>query len=218
MGQLGYSFLSPRPGSKYRFALGLITASTMLCGTRHAIIFTAISILTMSAAFLWGAPWRWGQGHPGPSKAIRRTFLVGAASLLLLMESLANDLRSALGLFFGDDGILTGSASQFHSRVVEYPWANLQKAFEFEHWVLGYRTGTASLGTQYVASLLGQPPTAGAGRERIRHSPHRNGNPGAIALARLDRHDAVFSIGRSCASYARRSISPSHLRYSGTAF
>jgi hypothetical protein len=160
MGELGYILLSRRPGSKYSiFALGAITASTMLCGVRHAIIFTAISSLTMSAAFLWGAPWRWGQGHI-LSKAIRRTFLVGAASLLLLME-FSPAIFGANWAFFSETMDPNGSGSQFHSRVVEFPWVNLQKAFQFEHWVLGYGTGTASLGTQYVTSLLGQPRPAG---------------------------------------------------------
>jgi hypothetical protein len=159
MGQLGYAFLARRPGSKYTvIALGLITGSTMLCGTRHAIIFTAISMLTMSAAFMWGAPWRWGQGHR-LSKAIRRTFLIGAASLLLLMV-FSPTIFGANWAFFSETMDPTGSASQFHSRVVEYPWANLQKAFLYEHWMFGYGTGTASLGTQYVASLLGQPPSS----------------------------------------------------------
>src|SRR5208282_4312828 len=58
MGQLGYSLLTRSPHTKYAIlALGLITGCTILSGVRHAIVFNAISALTMSAAFLWGAPW-----------------------------------------------------------------------------------------------------------------------------------------------------------------
>jgi hypothetical protein len=161
MGELGYVLLSRRPGAKYAIvALGTITASTMLCGTRHALIFTGISILTMSAAFLWGAPWHWGQGHR-LSKAIRRTFLIGAASLLLLME-FSPTILGAHWAFFSETMNPLSSASQFHGRVVEYPWVNLQKAFAHPDWILGDGTGTASIGTQYVARYLGVPPATGA--------------------------------------------------------
>ncbi len=164
MGQLGYSLLTRSPHTKYAIlALGLITGGTMLCGVRHAIIFNAISALTMSAAFLWGAPWRWGQGHR-LSKAIRRAFLVGAASLLLLME-FSPTILGAHWEFFSETMDPTSSVSQFHSRVVEYPWVNLQEAFAHPNWILGYGTGTASMGTQYVAKVLGAPPSASGGVE-----------------------------------------------------
>jgi len=164
MGELGYTFLSRRPGSKYAvLALGMVTACTMLCGTRHAIIFTAIGVLAMSAAFLWGAPWRWGQGHR-LSKAIRRTFLVGAVSLLLLME-FSPSIFGANWDFFSETMNPMDPTSQFHGRVVEYPWVNLMKAFENPNWVLGNGTGTASLGMQYVAKALGVPTSNAGGVE-----------------------------------------------------
>lgn len=164
MGALGYALLSRKAGARYSIlALGLITASTMLCGERHAIIFMAFSMLTMSAAFLWGAPWGWGQGHR-LSKAIRRAFLVGAASLLLLME-FSPTILGAHWAFFSETMDPTSSASEFHSRVVEYPWVNLEKAFAHPNWILGYGTGTASMGTQYVAKVLGAPPTTSGGVE-----------------------------------------------------
>ncbi|MGO9639750.1 MAG: hypothetical protein ACLP1Y_00385 [Candidatus Acidiferrales bacterium] len=164
MGELGYVFLSRRPGAKYAIlALGTITAGTMLCAIRHAIIFTAISILTMSAAFLWGAPWHWGQGHR-LSKAIRRTFLVGAASLLLLME-FSPAILGAHWAFLSETMDPTRTGSQFHSRVVEYPLDNLEKAFDHPDWILGYGTGTASMGSQYVARILGAPPSTSGGVE-----------------------------------------------------
>ena len=52
-------------------------------GYPDAVRFRVASALMMTAAFLWGAPWRWGQGHR-IVKALRRAFLIGAIGLILM--------------------------------------------------------------------------------------------------------------------------------------
>jgi hypothetical protein len=60
--------------------------------------------------------------------------------------------------FYSETLSPTSSASELRYRSWDYPIDNLKQAFEHERWFYGYGTGTASLGTEYVARLLGQPP------------------------------------------------------------
>src|ERR1039458_7339931 len=78
MGAQGYLVLSRRPGAKYGFiGIGVVTVAVMLTGTRTPFVFMVASALMMTSAFLWGAPWKWGQGHR-LVKALRRSFFIGA--------------------------------------------------------------------------------------------------------------------------------------------
>ena len=72
MGAQGYLLLSRKPGAKYGFwGIGVVTVAVMITGTRTPFVFVIGSGFVMTAAFLWGAPWRWGQGHR-MVKALRR--------------------------------------------------------------------------------------------------------------------------------------------------
>src|ERR1039458_5637871 len=84
MGAQGYLLLSRRPGAKYGFlGIGVVTVAVMITGTRAPFIFVVGSAFVMTAAFLWGAPWKWGQGHH-LVKALRRAFLIGGLGLILM--------------------------------------------------------------------------------------------------------------------------------------
>jgi hypothetical protein len=50
----------------------------------------------------------------------------------------------------------SSTASELSHRVWSYPIYNLMLAFTTPHWVMGYGTGTASLGAQYVARIFKQ--------------------------------------------------------------
>jgi hypothetical protein len=115
----------------------------------------AATALMMTAAILWGAPRRWGQGRRLVS-ALRYAF-VGAGLGLILLVQFSPKIFGANWAFFAETMSPTGSGSELEYRVLEYPLINLKLAFEHPDWLLGYGTGTDSLGGQYIAELLHAP-------------------------------------------------------------
>ena len=161
MGAQGYLLLGRRPGAKYGFlGIGVVTAAVMITGERTPFVFVLGSAVVMTAAFLWGAPWRWGQGHL-LVKALRRAFLIGAVGIILM----ATVFPAVFGdhwKFLSETLSFGGEGSQLENRSIDYPTMNLILAFQHERWIEGYGTGVTSLGMQYVARLLDQPtPTIG---------------------------------------------------------
>jgi len=113
----------------------------------------------MTAGFLWGAPWRWGQGHRLVT-ALRRGFLVSAIAEVLMAEVFPVALGGrwnylAETLSFGSQG------SELQERAWEYPTKNFMATFQFSCWFEGCGTGVSSLGTQYVARFFNVPPPEG---------------------------------------------------------
>jgi len=152
-----YLLLTERRRAIYGFlGVGIAIVAAMQAGSRGCILYTIMSALILSAGFLWGAPWRWGQGHR-LVKAVRRTCFVGAAGLFLMVELFPTSIGASWA-FYSETLSPTSSASELRYRSWDYPLAGLEQAFGHERWVYGYGTGTASLGTRYVARLLGQPP------------------------------------------------------------
>jgi hypothetical protein len=156
MGAQGYLLLSRRSGAKYGYlAIGVVTVAVMTTGTRTPFVFVLGSAFVMTGAFLWGAPWKWGQGHR-LVKALRRTLLVGGIGLILMAEVFPFVLGSNWA-FLSETLAYKGEGSELQSRSWDYPIRNLKLAFEHERWVAGYGTGVTSLGSQYVAKFLGEP-------------------------------------------------------------
>jgi len=159
MGAQGYLLLSRRPGAKYGFlGIGVVTVAVMLTGTRTPFVFVIASALMMTAAFLWGAPWRWGQGHR-MVKALRRAFLIGAVGLIL-MGIVFPTVLGGNWAFLSETLSWGGQGSELQSRGWTYPIRNLEMAFQHERWVEGYGTGMDSLGMQYVGRFLNEPMPA----------------------------------------------------------
>jgi hypothetical protein len=155
MGTAGYLLLHTRRRRTLGFvAIGAIGAATLLCGSRTAVMYVAASALALSAGFLWGAPWRWGQAHR-MIKAIRRAVIVGALGLAAVVLIFPQKTGSRIA-FYSETLMPSSSAYQLSFRAWDYPLQNLLYAFG-GHWIVGSGTGTASLGTQYVSALLGQP-------------------------------------------------------------
>ncbi len=156
MGAQGYLLLSRRSGAKYGFlAIGVVTVAVMTTGTRTPFVFVLGSAFVMTGAFLWGAPWKWGQGHR-LVKALRRAFLIGGIGLILMLEVFPVVLGSNWA-FLSETLAYKGEGSELQTRSWDYPIRNLQMAFEHERWVAGYGTGVTSLGSQYVAKFLDEP-------------------------------------------------------------
>jgi hypothetical protein len=88
---------------------------------------------------------------------VRRSLLVGAAGLFLMVQLFPTAIGANYA-FYAETLSPNSSASQLSFRAIDYPLGNLQKVFEHEKWPVGYGTGTASLGLQYVSRILGQNP------------------------------------------------------------
>ena len=161
MGAVGYSLLARRAGARYAFiGIGVVTVAILITGTRTPFVFTIASALMMTAAFLWGAPWKWGQGHR-LLKALRRAFFFGAVGLILMAEVFPLVLGDHWR-FLSETLSIGGQGSELQHRAYEYPMENLIKAFQYPRWVAGYGTGVTSLGLQYVARAFAVPyPTVG---------------------------------------------------------
>lgn len=156
LGAQGYLLLSRRPGAKYGYVgMGVITVAVMISGTRTPFVFVIASACVMTGAFLWGAPWRWGQGHR-MVKALRRGFLIGGIGLLLMVEAFPAVIGGNWA-FLTETLSIGGQGSELANRAWDYPIRNLTGAFGDPAWPTGHGTGVSSLGVQYVSRLLNQP-------------------------------------------------------------
>jgi hypothetical protein len=157
LGAQAYLLLTRRRRAAWGFlGVGIAGVAAMQSGSRGAIIYVTMSVLVLSAGFLWGAPWRWGQGRR-LVKAMRRALLVGAAGLFLMIQFFPRDIGASWA-FYSETLSPSSSASELQSRTWEYPLRNLLTALHHPRWLYGDGTGTASLGMQYVARVLGQAP------------------------------------------------------------
>jgi len=157
VGAQAYFLLTRHRRAAWGFlGVGVTIVAAMQSASRGTILYTLISVFVLSAGFLWGAPWRWGQGQR-LVKAIRRSLLVGAAGLFLMVQLFPTAIGANYA-FYSETLSPTSSASELQYRATDYPLANLGFVFDHDRWPYGYGTGTASLGLQYVAKLLGQPP------------------------------------------------------------
>jgi hypothetical protein len=157
LGAIGYLILSNSRDRKIVFpAIGIIGVATLLSGSRGAFMFMLISALALAAGFLWGAPWRQRQAHR-VVKAIRRSVIFGAIGLALILLLFPREAGSRIE-YYTETLLPGGSDYQLEDRTWDYPIRNLISVFSGPNWVLGNGIGTASLGGQYVAKLIGRPP------------------------------------------------------------
>ena len=159
VGTAGYLLLHTRRSRKLVFcAVGIIGGATLFSGSRSAVVFCSTSALVLAVGFLWGAPWRWRQAHR-MVKAIRRTFIFGGLGLAALLILFPREAAPRLA-FYMETLSPASPAYEVTNRAWYYPMTNLLGVFDTPNWVLGNGIGTASLGTQYVAKLLGKRPPA----------------------------------------------------------
>jgi hypothetical protein len=137
-------------------AIGLLGGATLFSGSRGAAVYCCASTLILAVGFLWGAPWRWRQAHR-LIKAVRRSFIVAAMGLAAILLIFPIEAGSRIA-FYEETLSPNSSAYEATARAWDYPVANLLGAFSRPNWVLGNGIGTASLGTQYISKMLGEPP------------------------------------------------------------
>jgi hypothetical protein len=154
MGTVGFLLLYSKRSRKLSyFVFAIIGVAVLFSGSRSAVMYCAISALVIVAGFLWGAPWRAGQGHL-LIKAIRRTLVGAALGLATVVFLFPQEVTPRLN-FYTETLSPSSSAYAGTARGWDYPMYNFQLAFTNPNWVWGNGTGTGSLGTQYVAKILG---------------------------------------------------------------
>jgi len=155
MGSAGYLLLhTKRNRNLIFFVFGIVGAATLFSGSRGALMLAVATALVLSAAFLWGAPWRWQQAHR-MLKTVRRMFIVAALGLTAILL-IFPDAASSRIAFYTETLSPNSSAYQLGHRSWDYPIYNLELAFTNPNWILGNGIGTGSLGTQYVAKIIGK--------------------------------------------------------------
>lgn len=142
------------------FGLALVAVALVLCGGRGILVFSIASALVMAAAFLRGAPWRWGLER----RVVKAVWRAGAASgvaLLITISFFPNEVGARLA-YYAQTILPSSPTEQLTGRLGSYPVQEFEKAFAQGGWVFGHGIGTASLGVQYVSRWLGQrPPNVG---------------------------------------------------------
>jgi hypothetical protein len=155
MGAAGYLLLHTKRSRKLVFIVfGIVGGAILFSGSRGAVMLALASVLVFSVGSLWGAPWRWQQAHR-MVKAIRRSFIVAALALAAILLVFPDEAGSRVA-YYAETLLPGSSAYQLSNRSWDYPIMNLKLAFTNPNWVLGNGIGTASLGTQYVAKVLGK--------------------------------------------------------------
>ena len=112
--------------------------------------------MVLTAAFLWGAPWRKGEARR-VLRTIQRTVLVVGLALLVMMTMFPDQVASRLAIY-SETLSPDSPASELVNRARDYPLKNFMLAFEHPNWPTGYGIGTCTLGIQYVVRILHADP------------------------------------------------------------
>jgi hypothetical protein len=157
IGAAGYLLLYTQLSRRIIFvAIGLIGAGILLCGSRGAILYGAASAFVLAAGFFWGAPWRTRQAHR-MLKAIRRSLIFATLGLAAILLFFPEEAKPRLA-YYAETLLPSSPAYEVRNRTWDYPIQNFLESFDAPNWLWGNGIGTASLGTQYVAKMIGQRP------------------------------------------------------------
>ena len=139
-------------------ALGIMAIAIFLSGSKGALVYAILTVVGLGVALLWGV-----RNQPLVSarlgKALRRSAVAVVFGLLFFVYLYPN-LAGAWSTYYYDLLWPDSPASELAGRTGSYPLHEFEKVLEYEGWQWGYGTGTASLGVQYVTSLLKAPPPA----------------------------------------------------------
>ena len=157
IGTAGYLLLSTGRHRRLVFVvIALLGGAAIFSGSRGAGVWGGVSAIALVAGLLWGAPWRWRQAHR-LIKAMRTAAIVAALGFTAIFLLFPNEIAPRIA-FYMETLNPNSSASEINNRAWDYPIRNLLDAFNSPNWLLGNGIGTASLGGQYVAKLIGKRP------------------------------------------------------------
>jgi hypothetical protein len=156
LGVVAFEIFRRRPTRLAYLALGVLGVAIFLSGSKGTLVYSLITMAGMGAGLLWGArnqPWLSAR----LGKIMRRSVIALAASLLVLAFFYPN-LANAWSTYYYDMLWPDSPTYALSLRTGRYPLTEFEKVLEYAGWEWGYGTGTASLGVQYVTSLLKAPP------------------------------------------------------------
>jgi hypothetical protein len=154
----GYLLLRTTKGRWISFtAIGVLAGAALMSTSRGVVMWCSGSTLVILAAFLWGAPWKQREVSK-VFRSIQRIALLGGVVIITLAIIFPEHVASRLAIY-SETLSPYSTASELDARVRDYPLKNFLAAFDSPRWPYGYGTGTASLGIQYVARILGAPNT-----------------------------------------------------------
>jgi hypothetical protein len=157
IGTAGYLLLSTGRHRKLVFiVIALLGGAAIFSGSRGAVVWGGVSAGALVVALLWGAPWRWRQAHR-LIKAMRTAAIVAALGFTAIFLLFPTEIAPRVA-FYTETLNPDSSAYEGQFRAWDYPIRNLLDAFDNQHWMAGNGIGTASLGGQYVAKLIGKRP------------------------------------------------------------
>ncbi len=158
LGTAAYLILRAKRRRKIVFpAVALIVVAIVLSGSRTGLVYMVASALLLSAAILWGAPLKLGEGYR-LVKAIRRTFVFVTLGVALAVVLFPSVIGARLA-FYRETIALDSPESETADRSWNYPVGQLQIALADSDWLIGHGIGTASLGGQYVSRIMEVPVT-----------------------------------------------------------
>jgi hypothetical protein len=158
LGLGGYLTLRTKKGRKATFlTCGVLVGAIVTCTSRGVLMWSGGSALVIMAAFVWGAPWKQREASR-VVRSVQRVILFGGLSIVVLAVIFPEQINSRLAIY-SETLSPYSPASELSSRTRDYPLKNFLAAFDTPRWMYGYGTGTASLGVQYVASILHVPGT-----------------------------------------------------------
>jgi hypothetical protein len=154
----GYLILRTRKGRIATFVtIGILAGAALMSTSRGVMMWCGGSSLVIAAAFLWGAPWRQKEASR-VVRSIQRIVLLGGLAMIILSMVFPEQVGSRLAIY-SETLSPYSTASELAYRTRDYPLRNFLAALNTPRWIYGYGTGTASLGTQYVARILHAPRT-----------------------------------------------------------
>jgi hypothetical protein len=157
IGTAGYLLLSTGRHRKLVFVvIALVGGAAIFSGSRGAVVWAGASAVVLVIGLLWGAPWRWRQAHR-LIKAMRNSAIVAAFGFAAIFLLFPAEIAPRVA-FYAETLNPNSSAYEGNNRAWDYPIRNLVGAFDNPNWLLGNGIGTASLGGQYVAKLIGKRP------------------------------------------------------------
>jgi hypothetical protein len=156
LGSAGYILLHTEKSRLLTMtSIGGIVGATAFCGSRGAVAYMIIGGLALAVGFMWGAPWRRRQAHR-MLKALRRAVIVSAIAFAAILLLFPDEIAPRIA-FYLETLDPSSSAFEVGNRTWSYPISGLLGALEQPTWLTGIGTGTASLGTQYVAKIMKAP-------------------------------------------------------------
>ena len=154
LGSTGYQFLRGQiKGQNVMFlGCGFVAIAAFMSGGRGAAVSIFQGAFLLTAAFLWGAPWRWKQAHR-LIRSIRRALIASVLAFGLIIAIFPKEIGARFA-FYQETLDPRSPTNELENRLFGYTWGETAKAFSYPGFWTGHGTGTTSLGTQYVRGLL----------------------------------------------------------------